>query len=230
MEQYGTGPGTARRLRALGALTQLALVGALLSDVVGLRAVWRQRSSLQDYVAAPDAVNSAAIAAADDAAVTAAHIELAALIVGGLVFIIWLYRARRNAQVFNPDIHRRGPGWAIGGWFVPVMNFWVPYQVMTDTLLACEEPTGWRRGYALIRAWWACWLVSMFGQRLLALQHPDTVAGFENHAVVAVALRVLAVVTAVLAILVVGRVTGANDRRRTVLLGTGGAGGFPVAV
>lgn len=214
----------------LGAFTQLALVGALLSNVVGLRAIWRQRSLVHDFASAPDSFNPAAVSAADDAAQTAAHIELLALIVTGVIFIAWLYRARRNAEAFNAEVHRHRPGWAIGGWFVPIMNLWVPYQVTTDILLAGEAPTAQRRGYLLIRAWWAGWVISIIGLRLIGLQDPDTVTGFQNHALVAVVLRFVAMATAVLAIVVVGRITGVDDRRRAALLAADDVDGLPVSV
>ncbi|MEV7559661.1 DUF4328 domain-containing protein [Streptomyces sp. NPDC089795] len=39
-----------------------------------------------------------------------------------VVFIIWFHRVRVNAGVFAPELFRRGAGWAIGVWFIPLVG------------------------------------------------------------------------------------------------------------
>jgi hypothetical protein len=43
-----------------------------------------------------------------------------ALLAAGVVFMVWLWRARGNAELFCSGQHRRGCGWVIGGWSCPV--------------------------------------------------------------------------------------------------------------
>ena len=60
------------------------------------------------------------------------------VLLGLIVFILllfWAWRATKNIQVWARGKHttlRRGPGWAIGGWFIPVGFLWIPYQVIKD--------------------------------------------------------------------------------------------------
>ncbi len=54
------------------------------------------------------------------------------------------------------------PGWAVGWFFIPIMNLWKPYQAMCDLWRASSEPKNWNgveRG-SILPVWWALWLLS----------------------------------------------------------------------
>jgi hypothetical protein len=77
---------------------------------------------------------------------------------------MWLRRARHNAEVLNPGrAHARRAGWAWGGWVVPLVAFWFPYQVVRDVDAAvsprapAKDLVGW---------WWAGWLATVAGWRI----------------------------------------------------------------
>ncbi|MGW6835514.1 DUF4328 domain-containing protein [Streptomyces sp. NPDC054949] len=57
------------------------------------------------------------------------------------VFITWFHRMRRNAGSLAPDRFGRGPGWAIGAWFVPVAGLWMPYRIAVDMWSAGARAT-----------------------------------------------------------------------------------------
>jgi hypothetical protein len=74
-----------------------------------------------------------------------------------VLFVAWFYRARVSAEGHGWP-QRRSPGWAIVGWFVPVVNFWFPFQIMADIWRAgLPEPARANRA-VLPRIWWACLL------------------------------------------------------------------------
>jgi hypothetical protein len=77
-----------------------------------------------------------------------------------VVTLVWLYRARMNAEGLVR--HRRSKGWVVGGWFCPVVNLWFPLQVVEDVSRA--DLPGDRRGAAgiVLYGWWACWLLAWF--------------------------------------------------------------------
>jgi hypothetical protein len=220
-------PSPGRSLRLLAVFAQLALAGTILVTVLTVPALWHQRSLIQDAVAGRGSVTINDVEAADNAAQHWSNAGLIALVLTGVVFIVWFYRARRNAEGFNDDVQRRGPGWAIGAWFVPIFNLWAPYQIATDTLLASDLPLGsraWQRhSYAVLQAWWGCWLLSVFGDRIVALHDTSTPSAFESYVVLEVVVCVLQVIAAMLAILVVGRITVSNDRMRDSLIRNAGA-------
>ena len=89
-----------------------------------------------------------------------------ALLAAGVVFIVWLWRARCNAELFCYGPHRRGRGWVIGGWFCPVVNFWFPKQIVDDVIAASDPRTPPRcpdlrriPRHGLVLAWWLIWVV-----------------------------------------------------------------------
>jgi len=84
------------------------------------------------------------------------------------VFLVWFYRARKNADGRGQD-QRWGPGWAIGAWFVPVVWLWFPYQIMADIWRA-NLPAERRANAARLPGfWWGCWIAGdIFGAIALA--------------------------------------------------------------
>lgn len=90
------------------------------------------------------------------------------LLVAGVVFICWLWRARLNAELLCPAEHRRSRGWIIGSWFCPIVNLWFPKQIVDDVWRASDPgnpvltPT-FREGAppksGLVHLWWWPWLI-----------------------------------------------------------------------
>lgn len=92
------------------------------------------------------------------------YVGLLLLIAGGTVFLVWLWRARRNAEALSAVRHRRSIGWVIGAWFCPVVNFWFPYMIVADVVRAsAPRPSDGklhgRPGRAVVTAWWLSLLV-----------------------------------------------------------------------
>jgi len=74
------------------------------------------------------------------------------------VFLVWFYRARKNADG-RGQRQRWSPGWAIGGWFVPIVALWFPYQIMADIWRANLPAERRNRPAVLLGFWWGCWLI-----------------------------------------------------------------------
>lgn len=79
-----------------------------------------------------------------------------------VVFMFWLYRAAQLARRAQLPA-ARDPLWAFFGFFVPVVNFWFPYQVARDTLAAGDPH---RR---LAGMWWTWYLISSIGAAVVAV-------------------------------------------------------------
>ncbi|MEU2756991.1 DUF4328 domain-containing protein [Streptomyces albidoflavus] len=75
-----------------------------------------------------------------------------------VVFLVWFRRGRVNAEVFDPYGHTLRRGWAVGSWFVPFANLWLPRRVAVDTWRASASPAG-RRGTWLLNLWWVTFVV-----------------------------------------------------------------------
>lgn len=141
----------------------------------------------------------------DDAAVTDADLDsadglmsLAGIVYTGvaigaaIAFIVWLWRARQNAERISDGQHTRARGWAIGAWFVPIVNLWFPYQVVRDVWRASNPETRETGGElshvrrsGLLPLWWLAWLValmaSQISRRLSLGDDPQTQDGWLRY-------------------------------------------------
>lgn len=80
---------------------------------------------------------------------------LAAMITA-VVVSRWIYRANSNARALGASEMAFTPGAAVGWYFVPIANFWKPYQAMREIWRASVSPAGWKRQQvsALLPCWW----------------------------------------------------------------------------
>ncbi|QWQ41597.1 DUF4328 domain-containing protein [Streptomyces sp. YPW6] len=136
-----------------------------------------------------------------------------ALLATAVVFIVWFHRTRRNAEVFDPSVQRMGPGWAVGGWFVPIANFWFPYRVASGVWEASAQTRadgGWREvPRTPLNLWWAAWVASLLFTRATGrlwerAEDPEAIV---QAAGLVAASDALDIVAAVLAVLYVRAVT-----------------------
>jgi hypothetical protein len=76
--------------------------------------------------------------------------------------IAWMYKSHQNLSGLNVGQLKHTSGTAIWSWFVPLANFWVPYQIMSEIfnksmpaqMALRRNPM---RGMA-VRVWWATWI------------------------------------------------------------------------
>jgi hypothetical protein len=85
----------------------------------------------------------------------------------GVLFIIWLHQAGRLVRRKGRS-GGFGPGWAIGGWFIPLASFVLPVLYvselwrMTDPAIGAENGERWRDRPtdAKVWTWWAMFSVA----------------------------------------------------------------------
>jgi hypothetical protein len=105
-----------------------------------------------------------------DAVNDANTLPAAMILLSGLVglatfvlLIIWLYRAAKNNEALGRQNPRLGPGWAIGGWFIPIAWWVIPFIILDDVWRGSDPsiPRGdpnWRRSSTMGAIW--AWLVT----------------------------------------------------------------------
>ncbi|MBD0839273.1 DUF4328 domain-containing protein [Streptomyces sp. TRM68416] len=154
------------------------------------------------------AVTDERIDRADRLYAAAGIAQVVAVVPTVVLFLCWFHRARVNAEVFDPYGHRKGRGWAIGGWFVPVVNLWFPRRITAD-IWDASAPVGSPRSHGLVNAWWAVWLCSFLVGRFAARRDRDAETAQEMHDAVRwmVFSDAVDIVAAALAVAVVLRVT-----------------------
>ncbi|MFE5591787.1 DUF4328 domain-containing protein [Streptomyces sp. NPDC056549] len=140
-----------------------------------------------------------------------------------VVFIIWFHRLRSNAEVWAGDLQGRKPGWAIGGWFIPIGNLWIPRAIAADIWRASRwQPyaADGARELTLLNAWWTFWIIDWIVGRAASLLYrgADTQEAYDSAAAWALASYTVNIVAAVLAILVVRRLTSMQHAKATGMI------------
>ncbi|MEV6397809.1 DUF4328 domain-containing protein [Streptomyces sp. NPDC051907] len=147
-------------------------------------------------------------------------LQLLALVATAAVFIVWFYRVRSNAEVFAPDLMQRGKGWAIGSWFIPIANLWIPRQIAGDVWTASRpDPYAGAKGdgRSALNLWWTVMVVSFAIERIASKQYDraDSAEELRSAANTLMFSTVLDIVAAVLAILFVRRLTRMQHTKAT---------------
>ena len=154
-------------LRAIRGLAR-ALVTMLWVSIAcaGLAAgAFANRISVVDDIQAVGFAEPGAARDADDYVQATSITLLASSLVILTLLIVWMWRVAKNAERLGRAHPRYGPGWIIGGWFVPFANLVVPPGVMvdlwkgSDPAIANGDPD-WRKQTRspFILAWWVAWL------------------------------------------------------------------------
>lgn len=140
----------------------------------------------------------------------------------GIAFAVWTLRVYSNLEPLGADQPRYGKGWAIGGWLVPVLNYWRPKQIVNDAWRAADPalPLGrtqeWHgRPVALILDWWWALFVGSSLGVLATILLPISA----GTALVAVVVDIARIGAAVLAAGVVNRLSRRQTTRDRALRG-----------
>lgn len=180
----------------LGVLTALTTGFAALYAALMLPRYWLARDAEDRWLAARAADRPAyeSFTPYDLVDIVAFVVLLGAFV----VTCLWLWRARKNVELLSPTSrHARSRGWVWGGWLVPVVSLWFPFQVVRDVLrVRSHHPSfGTRVGW-----WWGLFisatLVSGVESQLVPVDviEPDVVAAVPVFAVGTTVLTVLACV------------------------------------
>ncbi len=86
---------------------------------------------------------------------------------GGVLFLVWMHQASKNAHSLRGQALTTSPGWAVGWWFIPIASMWKPYQALTEIWRASDPDVAvgdesWRSRAVpgTFPLWWALYLVS----------------------------------------------------------------------
>ncbi|GAA3866416.1 hypothetical protein GCM10022207_33550 [Streptomyces lannensis] len=133
------------------------------------------------------------------------------LVPTAVVFIIWFFRIRKNADFFAPDACEMKSGWAIGAWFIPIGNLWLPRKIAGEVWNASTDWDSEPRGTSQtsMNVWWVLFVASSLLQRFSGAEYSDGASATElKHAAgTMIFFCVLDAMAAVFAILFVRKLT-----------------------
>ena len=152
----------------------------------------------------------------------------------GIPFLMWFHCMYKNLVPLGADLLRFGTGWAIGGWFVPILGLWRPKQIANDIWRASDAEWPREMGIrwqgtpvpAWIGLWWALYLLSESLMRWAAksFDTATTLEAVQGATKWAIAAYVAWFGGAALAILLVVKMTSHQERRAAMFAGPLDAG------
>lgn len=131
---------------------------------IGLWSGWVERRLFEAFAAG-------AFASQENMATAAADNDSRQGLIGILVILVtvtsavltlcWIYRMCHNARV-RAKFMEYTPGWSVGWFFIPVANFWKPYQAIKEIWGESARQAGpqGREGGVLLGGWWTLWILS----------------------------------------------------------------------
>jgi hypothetical protein len=180
-------------LSRLSTLVKVGLGATMLVAVVSLWSGSLQVGLVQRVIAGA-AVSEAEIAGNDGRQGLLGIIQTVVYLGTMILFLRWVYVANRNARAMGAQGMEFAPGWAVGYYFIPILNLWRPFQAMKETFKAShpDHTLHWRSAPhpGIVPLWWTFWLIAgVAGQAALrtslAANTPETLLVASNIGIVA---------------------------------------------
>jgi hypothetical protein len=208
----------------------------LVANLVDLVLSFDYASAVHDALS-DDGITLSRATSAEDRFGIVAILFFLSLLAGAITFIVWFRRAYRNVPVLAGQPLPFRAGWAVWGWFVPIIAFFRPKEISNAIWLSAEPDDGEVRTAGNVPAfmnwWWGFWIAeSLLGNiagRLISIDPvlsnavlssslQDATTRSDLHQEYAGALvggfaDVLTIPAAVLAILFVRRATERQERK-----------------
>lgn len=143
--------------------------------------------------------------------------QLALFVFTTVIFGRWIVRAHRNVRAQGAQDLRITPGWALGYFFVPIVNLWRPYQAMCDLWKASHNPATWAvmETGPILGAWWILWIGSgILGRISIKMTaHADGIAALESATWVELAGQLVHIVLCFVTLVMVLQIANAQKNR-----------------
>lgn len=200
------------------------LIATILVDIASILVELDYRSVL-DGIRSGIVPTYARAVAVDNRRSGVAIVDFILSVVTVIAFIVWFRRAYRNLPGLGRRDLRFKRGWAIGAWFVPLMNLVRPKQIANDIWRGSSGPDGvepservpphWtqRPVPALLHWWWFVYVVGGIGGNITAraLFGAHTLADQISASTASVVSDAIDILAAILAILVVRALTARQE-------------------
>lgn len=137
--------------------------------------------------------------------------QLAWHLVTAIFFLRWFHRAYVNLIALGTPARRHKPGWAIGAFFVPFVNFVLPFLIARELSQESHAarlrraPASNPAAQGIVPLWWLSFLLAVLLDRLGGgyLQRAADPESFRTGAYILLAGNIATAFSAVLAIIVV---------------------------
>ncbi len=157
-----------RPARARTLLVTLFLVANIVLSLIAIASDYLQIQLISDIMAG-QRVTAGAVAANDGRQQMIGIAQLALFVVTAFFFLLWIHRAHKNLKALGAHGLKYSPGWAVGGFFVPILNLVRSYQVVkeiwkgSDPNIDDDYDISWQYApsSSAIGWWWTMCLLSL---------------------------------------------------------------------
>jgi tetratricopeptide (TPR) repeat protein len=151
--------------------------------------------------------------ALDERARALALFEAGAYLVTAIIFLFWIHRAYKNHEQLSRHSTAYSPNWAVGGFFVPFLNWVRPYQVVREMwdesqAGAQDELLLAAPSHAIIITWWLTFLAMNLISRMFSMvaDTAETAAELTSAINIDIVVQVLTIVSAVCAMRIIQKI------------------------
>ena len=192
-----------------GLATAVVVLLSVQAAVLGVRAlVFLNRIRVAGMIDRHEWVSQATADRADRWVRGASGLWLVLFVITIVVWCVWQHRSHQAARELVKGMELSA-AWAVGCWFVPIVNYFKPFQAMRELWRASEGTPTWhgRSTWPLLGWWWATWL----GFNILGSAQSQT-GGVDLDAIrrsdlIGLVSVTLGVVAALLAVQIVRQIT-----------------------
>ncbi|MFG2512918.1 DUF4328 domain-containing protein [Streptomyces sp. NPDC048584] len=207
-------------LASRGLLTAVvaAFAAAALSDLFAVYTGVRLRMLADDDTTDPTA---SSLDSAYSLYERAGQVQVSTTLLCAVLFVTWFFLMRRRTGLLAPDRFGMGQGWAIGAWFIPIANLWLPYRVAVDMWGACSplSAEGETRRVPMwpVNLWWGLFAGNALLGRYAAsrLDTADSLTEISDAVTLYLAVDLLYVAAAGAAVLFAVRLTALQRLKAT---------------
>ncbi len=148
-------------------------------------------------------------------------VSLCVLIINIVFFIMWFRRAYYNIQLAGLSTDYT-EGWAAGCWFVPIMNWVRPYQIMKEIWNKTQDATPAiidHKTGSFIGVWWAVYLASYFASTIVTrmMGSFESIDGLISETWADIGTNLLDIVSATISVVLVLKTSALEDRLYTAV-------------
>jgi Domain of unknown function (DUF4328) len=139
--------------------------------------------------------------------------QAAAFIASAILWLMWLHSAYGNLFQVGRRTADETPGWAVGYWFIPILNLFRPYRIVKELWLRSadmnmEPEVKELPAPHLISLWWGTWILDNIVGRIVFRQmaKAETVDSLIEGTWLSMVDDLATILSGALAILVVRRI------------------------
>ncbi len=136
-------------------------------------------------------------------------VQLIVYLAAIVVMLRWIYLAHANVRALGAQDMMGSPGWAVGWFFVPLVNLVMPFIMMRELWKASAHPRDWQAASApaWIAIWWGFWvaagLADVIAMQMQFSSDSEIAAASEGASFAA---NLLSIPAALLLVLIIARV------------------------